>query len=79
MATSSYTTTVSLTPGATYRFKVESRNSVGYSPLSSAVSIIASQIPDQPAAPVTADLGSDVVVTWTAPWNGGATITSYVI
>jgi hypothetical protein len=27
----SYTTNVTLTPGASYNFKVESRNSVGYS------------------------------------------------
>jgi hypothetical protein len=27
----SYTTTVTLTAGATYRFKIEARNSVGYS------------------------------------------------
>jgi len=71
---------VTLTPGASYNFKVEARNSVGYSLLSSAVSIIASQIPDKPAAPTTAALGSNVVVTWSAPlFNGGATITSYLI
>ena len=36
----SYTAT-SLTPGTTYKFKVQSRNSVGYSPFSNVVSILA--------------------------------------
>jgi hypothetical protein len=36
-----YTTSVSLTPGATYNFKVEARNSVGYSLISTAVTILA--------------------------------------
>ena len=75
-----YTTTVPLTPGASYNFKVEARNSVGYSNLSTARSIIASQIPDKPNAPVTERFESSIIVTWTAPeFNGGATITSYVI
>ena len=34
IADRSYQTTVTLTPGATYNFKVEARNSVGYSLLS---------------------------------------------
>ena len=69
-----------LTPGASYKFRVEARNSVGYSSLSTARSIIASQIPDKPNAPVTARFESTIIVTWTAPeFNGGATITSYVI
>jgi hypothetical protein len=37
-----YTTTVILTPGASYKFKVEAQNSVGYSDLSAFFSIIAS-------------------------------------
>jgi len=37
----SYQTTVTLTPGATYRFRVEARNSVGYSSRSTALSVLA--------------------------------------
>jgi hypothetical protein len=37
----SYQTTVTLTPGARYKFKVEARNSVGYSLLSDEVEILA--------------------------------------
>lgn len=36
-----YTTLVTLTPGATYRFKVEARNSVGYSELSADLPVLA--------------------------------------
>lgn len=80
LTTRSYTTTVTLTPGATYNFKVEARNSVGYSNLSTARSIIASQIPDTPNAPVTERFESSIIVDWTDPeFNGGADITSYVI
>lgn len=39
--TKSYTTTSTLTAGAIYTFKVEARNSVGYSVLSSALAILA--------------------------------------
>jgi hypothetical protein len=80
LLTRSYSTTVTLTPGKTYNFKVEARNSVGYSDLSSVRAIIASQIPDVPLAPVTSRVESTILVTWKAPeFNGGATITSYVI
>jgi hypothetical protein len=51
VTTKSYTTSVLLTPGQTYKFKVEARNQVGYSQLSQSVSILCAQPPDQPGAP----------------------------
>ena len=48
-----YTTDVPLTPGKTYKFRVEARNSVGYSVASAPFAIIASQGPDKPDAPTT--------------------------
>jgi hypothetical protein len=42
-----------LITGTTYSFKVEARNSVGFSEYSNTVSIKAAQIPDQPDAPTT--------------------------
>jgi hypothetical protein len=45
---SSYSTTFHLVPGANYRFKVQARNSVGYSLLSSDVTIRAARRPDAP-------------------------------
>lgn len=46
----SYTATT-LTHGTTYKFKVQARNSVGYSAYSSEVSILAAQVPNTPLAP----------------------------
>ena len=40
-----YTTTVTITPGRTYTFYVQARNSVGYSALSSPIRILAAQVP----------------------------------
>lgn len=40
---------------------------------------MAAQIPNQPNAPVTSVIGETVVVSWRAPYNGGAVITSYLI
>lgn len=43
----------SLVPGNTYKFKIQSRNSVGYSPFSNEVSILAGEAPSTPEAPTT--------------------------
>ena len=44
----SYSTSATLTPNTVYKFKLESRNSYGFSTLSSEVSIRAAKIPDAP-------------------------------
>ena len=44
----SYLTTVTLTAGTTYKFKVTARNSVGTSSFSDPVSILAARVPDSP-------------------------------
>jgi len=67
-----YTTTVTLTPGAFYTFKVEALNSVGYSIPSASVVILCAQPPDKPIAPTTSFSQLSVVVSWTAPYNGGS-------
>lgn len=36
-------------------------------------------VPSKPAAPTTSVLGNKVVITWTAPFNAGATIDKYLI
>jgi len=68
----SYQTTITLTAGATYRFKVEARNSVGYSLKSTEYAILAAQPPNKPATPVTSISGLNVLVSWTAPYDGGS-------
>lgn len=58
---------------------VMSRNSVGFSPLSSPITILVAQIPSAPSSPVTTISGANVLITWTAPYSGASRITSYTI
>lgn len=41
-------TSPAMTPGTTYKFKVQARNSVGLSSYSEEISILAAQVPNQP-------------------------------
>ena len=75
----SYTTTVLLTPGAVYKFKVEARNSVGYSLESAEVEILAAQVPDQPSAPTTTQSGPNMIVKWSMPYNGASVVFAYQV
>lgn len=79
VTTKSYQTTVTLIAGQSYTFKVEARNSVGYSSYSQAITILAARLPSVPATPSTQIDGNFVVVSWTAPYNGGSRITGYTI
>jgi len=51
----------------------------GLSPYTSEIVINVGSKPDQPLAPSTTVLGSNVIVTWTAPNANGSPITSYRI
>ena len=78
--TSKSHTATGLTQGTTYTFKVAARNSVGVSLYSDSVSILAAQIPDVPAAPLTQVIDEDVEISWTtALYNGGSPITAYTV
>jgi len=46
---------------------------------SNVVTILASEVPAQPAAPVTTWSPDDVIVTWVKPDNGGSPITGYTV
>jgi hypothetical protein len=72
-------TATSLVRGSTYQFYVEARNIYGYSVASNTVTILAAQIPAQPAAPTTSFAADYITVSWVAPDNGGTEITSYTI
>ena len=48
VTTEYYVTSVVLTAGVTYQFKVSARNSVGSGSYSEAISILAAKIPDAP-------------------------------
>lgn len=74
-----YTTTVALTPGLTYSFKVQSRNSAGYSLESEAISVLAAQLADPPTTPTTETDMATIIINWEKPYNGATAITSYTI
>jgi phosphoribosylformylglycinamidine (FGAM) synthase PurS component len=48
-----YTTSFTVSVGKTYSFKIEARNSVGYSAYSSVLQVLAADKPGQPGTPTT--------------------------
>ena len=62
-----YVTTVPLTSGTYYTFKVQSRNLVGFSDLSEPLAVFAAQMPDEPNTPVTTTEGLYVKISWNEP------------
>lgn len=65
--------------GGTYQFKVEARNAYGYSEFSNTLTVSASEVPEQPAAPTTTWLPDDIVISWTTPDDNGSPIIGYTI
>ena len=57
-------TITGLLSGNTYEFKVRARNQVGYGDFSNTVSVLASQVPDQPLAPTTTRTGDNILIAW---------------
>lgn len=77
-----YVTTFDLVPGGDYRFKVQARNSVGYSLESNEVTIKAARKPDAPTNVQTVlDLPdkASVTVTWAVPYDGGTPLLGYKV
>jgi hypothetical protein len=71
-----------LDPGTSYTFKVQASNGSGAGPLSSASNSITPLAPTAPAAPtgVVASAGNQqATIRWTAPDDGGRTITRYTV
>lgn len=54
-----------LVQGQSYNFRVEARNSVGYSTMSEPVTIICAIGPAKPGPPSTAVVVNDVIISWT--------------
>ena len=78
----SYATTAQLTLNSYYKFKVESRNTFGYSlTFSNEILVLAANVPDAPVAlfnnaAVTA--AGVIGLTWQAPTtNGGSQLIDY--
>ena len=72
-------TATELTAGYTYKFKVEARNSYGYSVYSEVVTILCATHPSRPDVPTTTVDGNEVIVEWEAPADNGTPITAYQI
>jgi len=79
----SYLTTVTLTPGTTYNFKVTARNSVGSSQQSVALAVLAAKLPDPPRNLANLPLittGYQVGLTWeNGAYNGGSPEIEYQV
>jgi hypothetical protein len=74
-------TVTGLTAGTTYNFRLNAKNIVGSSILTSVFPIIAATVPDPPTAFFKDEANSNltqVAFSWTAPVkNGGSAITGY--
>jgi hypothetical protein len=74
-----YYTATGLTSGVTYVFKVQSRNSYGYSVDSDEFTVLSASIPDAPTAPTTTIDAAMAVISWSTPAINGSPITGYKI
>jgi hypothetical protein len=72
-------TAISLTSGTTYEFKIESRNSYGYSDFSDSITLLAAFTPEAPVTVATANSADQIIVTWSMPETNGSPITGYKI
>ena len=60
-------TATGLTTGKTYIFRIESRNSIGYSSYSNNVTAMAAIVPSAPAAPSTINDVNNIIIDWNTP------------
>ena len=58
---------------------MQAKNDVGFSSLSSELSILAAQYPEAPTDISTYFTGTSVIIKWAAAYNGGTAITAYDI
>jgi hypothetical protein len=67
--------------GSNVSAKIIAKNTIGDSAASPAGNgaVIMATVPSTPAAPTTTVSGSNVLITWTAPADGGSAITGYIV
>lgn len=68
-----------LTFGVTYQFRIESRNSYGFSVLSDTLTLLCAFKPDPPTFVSTVNSNDLVRVSWFEPIANGSPITAYKI
>lgn len=78
IVTQSYVVT-DLTPGVTYDFKVEARNSHGHGAFSDTITLLNAFKPEAPITISTTISGPNVIIQWSDPVDNGSPITGYRI
>ena len=78
-STARATTLSGLTNGTLYYIRVAAVNIAGTSSYTSALSDTPRTVPSAPSSPTAARGNQQITFTWTAPGNGGAAITDYLI
>ena len=69
-----------MTTGSAYKFKVQAQNVIGDGAYSLEKEILAARVPDAPASLTQVSTSStEVTFSWTAPDDGGSSVTKYVI
>ena len=66
-----------LTPGVTYDFKVEARNSHGHGAFSDTITLLNAFKPEAPITISTTISGPNVIIQWSDPVDNGSPITGY--
>lgn len=74
-----FTVSSGIVAGTDYQFQVRAINIYGNGAFSSAFTITASDVPDQPDEVVTAVSGTDVTFTWTEPADNSDAVTGYIL
>ena len=68
-----------LTFGVNYEFKIESRNSYGYSAYSESITLLCAFKPEPPLTLSTANTNELVTITWDEPIANGSPITAFKV
>jgi hypothetical protein len=69
----------SLTTSTTYKFAIKGKNELGEGEASNTLTLVCATKPSIITSPTTEIQGSNVLISWIAPTNGGSTILSYRI